>query len=125
MKKYILSILSVVVLFSCSDEKYERMNENPKDPSNVPASFLFSSASKELMDQVTNLNVNTNIFRFVSQYLTSTTYTQEPNFNLTDRNIPQSHFGILYRDVLIDLNDAAAAVEANEELLPEEEVQAR
>ncbi|MFC6861596.1 SusD/RagB family nutrient-binding outer membrane lipoprotein [Zunongwangia atlantica] len=125
MKKYILSILSVVVLFSCSDDKYERMNENPKDPSDVPASFLFSSASKELMDQVTNLNVNRNIFRFVSQYLTSTTYTQEPNFNLTDRNIPESHFLILYRDVLIDLQDAAMTVEANEELLPEDEVQAR
>ncbi|MBJ97526.1 MAG: SusD/RagB family nutrient-binding outer membrane lipoprotein [Flavobacteriaceae bacterium] len=125
MKKYILSIFSLFVLFSCSDDKYERMNENPKNPSDVPASFLFSSATKDLTDQVTNLNVNNNIFRFISQYLTATTYTQEPNFNLTDRNIPQQHFAILYRDVLIDLKDAEEATAANAELLPEEEVAAR
>ncbi|WBL26180.1 SusD/RagB family nutrient-binding outer membrane lipoprotein [Zunongwangia sp. HGR-M22] len=125
MKKYILSIFSLFVLFSCSDDKYERMNENPKNPADVPASFLFSSATKDLMDQVTNLSVNNNIFRFVSQYLTATTYTQEPNFNLTDRNIPETHFAILYRDVLVDLKDAEEITAANADLLPEEEVAAR
>ncbi|MBW2961478.1 SusD/RagB family nutrient-binding outer membrane lipoprotein [Mesonia aestuariivivens] len=125
MKKYIVSIFSLLLLISCSDDKYERMNVDPKNPSSVPAEYLFSSASKELMDQVTNLNVNTNIFRFVSQYLTSTTYTQEPNYNLTDRNIPGSHFTLLYRNVLIDLKDAEEFAIANDQLLEESEVNAR
>lgn len=125
MKKYIVSIFSLLLLISCSDDKYERMNVDPKNPSSVPAEYLFSSASKELMDQVTNLNVNTNIFRFVSQYLTATTYTQEPNYNLTDRNIPENHFLLLYRNVLIDLQDAEEFTATNAQLLEESEVNAR
>lgn len=125
MKKYIVTFFSLLLLISCSDDKYERMNVDPKNPSSVPAEYLFTSASKELMDQVTNLNVNTNIFRFVSQYLTATTYTQEPNYNLTDRNIPESHFLLLYRNVLIDLKDAEEFTRANDQLLEESEVNAR
>jgi hypothetical protein len=107
MKKYIITFLTVSLLFSCSsDDKYERLNQDPKNPTEVSEDFLFTSATVSLGDFLASPNVNINIFRFISQYLTATTYVDEPNYNLINRNIPQSQFSRLYRDVLLDLDDA-------------------
>ncbi len=126
MKKYIIPLFSLLLLITaCSDDKYERLNEDPKNPESVPAGFLFSNATKSLSDQNANLNVNTNIFRFISQYLTATTYLDEPNYELRERNIPQNHWSVLYRNVLRDLKDAKETVLENEDLLTQEEVDAR
>jgi len=94
----------ILVLTSCrSDEQYEDYNRDPKNPTQVAADFLFTSATKSLMDQMTSINVNENVFRFFSQTNTTTTYTDEPNFDLTTREIPSFHWSEMYRDVLLDL----------------------
>ncbi|SDG41844.1 SusD/RagB family nutrient-binding outer membrane lipoprotein [Psychroflexus sediminis] len=125
MKKYIISFLTLSLLFSCaSDEKYERLNIDPKNPVEVSEDFLFTSATVSLSDFMASPNVNINIFRFISQYLTATTYVDEPNYDLTNRNIPQSQWSELYRDVLLDLEDAKSNVNTNE-LLTQGEKDAR
>ncbi|GAA4280839.1 SusD/RagB family nutrient-binding outer membrane lipoprotein [Gaetbulibacter aestuarii] len=89
-----------------SDNQYENYNRDPKNPTQVDAAFLFNDAMKSLVDQMTSTNVNTNVYRMFSQYWTETTYTDEANFDLTNRNIPQNHWSEMYRDVLLDLTDA-------------------
>lgn len=123
MKKYILTFLAAVTLWSChSDQDYGDLNIDQKSPAEVPAEFLFTGATIRLSRQMASPNVNLNIFRFVSQYLTATTYLDEPNFDLNNRNIPQNHWSILYRQVIHDLNDAREFIlqDENETFLEED-----
>ena len=117
MKKILITLLISVVLVSCqSDDQYENLNRDPKNPTEVAAEFLFNSATKSLVDQMTSTNVNTNIFRLLGQYWTETTYTDEANYDFTNRNIPQNHWSEMYRDVLLDLKTAKEVVDADAEL---------
>ncbi len=107
MKKYLLTILAVATLWSCQkDETYENLNKDPKNPTAVSEAFLFTSATVSLADQMASPNVNRNVFRFLAQYLTTTTYLDEPNYDLNNRNIPQNHWAELYADVIFDLQNA-------------------
>jgi len=119
MKKiFLISVLSVVLVFiSClSDEQYEDLNRDPKNPTGVAASFLFNGATKSLVDQQTTLNVNDNVFRFFAQTNTTTTYTDEPNFDIEERTIPGRTWSELFRDVLLDLQTSKANTTADSEL---------
>ncbi|MFI0429404.1 SusD/RagB family nutrient-binding outer membrane lipoprotein [Mariniflexile sp. HMF6888] len=127
MKKIIITtILSIIlVLVSCkTDDQYEDFNRNPKSPTKVAADFLFNGATKSLIDQMTSINVNINVFRFFAQTNSTTTYTDEPNFDLTTRGIPDYHWSEMYRDVLLDLKTSKEVVLADE-MLAESEKKAR
>ena len=118
MKKIILTTLTIITLMaSCqSDDQYEDKNRDPKNPTQVSAEFLFNSATKSLYDQMTSTNVNTNIFRMLGQHWTETTYVDEANYDFNTRNIPQSHWSEMYRDVLLDLKTAKEYTDADPEL---------
>ncbi|WP_041250140.1 SusD/RagB family nutrient-binding outer membrane lipoprotein [Christiangramia forsetii] len=117
MKKYIIALLALVTLWSCqSDEDYEDLNRDPKNPTQVSEAFLFTSATVSLGDQLATPNVNLNVFRFLAQYLSTTTYLDEPNYNLTNRNIPQNHWSEIYRDVIFDLQNAKTNIMNNADL---------
>ncbi len=115
MKKYILTLGLVFGLVGCSDDYYESINTDQANPTDVPAEALFTSASISLGHQMINQNVNLNVFRFFTQYLTTTTYTDEPNYDLDTRNIPGNHWNRLYVRVLQNLKDAKEKVVANED----------
>lgn len=106
MKKIFIILLTAATFASCSDD-LENLNVNVKDPSNVPGEALFTSAQKSLVDQMTNTNVNNNIFRLINQYFTETVYTDESNYDLVTRTIPEQHWQFLYKDVLKDLDQSA------------------
>lgn len=117
MKKYFLIIITLATLWSCQkDERYENLNRDPKNPTQVKADFLFAAATVKLSDQMTTPNVGLNVFRFLAQYLTTTTYLEEPNYNLTQRGIPQNHWSELYRNVLFNLQDAKLIVNDNPDI---------
>lgn len=117
MKKYILTFIALTTLWSCmTDEQYEDLNRDPKNPTQVDADFLFTAATVSLSDVMASPNVNINIFRFVAQYLTATTYLDEPNFDLTNRGIPEAFWSELYRDVIFDVQNAKQIVMDNPEL---------
>jgi hypothetical protein len=118
MKKIFVIIFSVLLIYSCTD--LEDLNENIKDPAEVPGESLFTGAQKQLVDQLVNTNVNDNIFRLVMQYWTEVTYTDESNYDLDTRTIPENHWEELYRDVLKDLNEAEKIIEATP-LLPSDD----
>jgi hypothetical protein len=111
MKKIFIILLTAATFASCSDD-LENLNVNVKDPSNVPGEALFTSAQKSLVDQMTNTNVNNNIFRLIDQYFTETVYTDESNYDLVTRTIPEQHWQFLYKDVLKDLDQSAKNITA-------------
>ncbi len=117
MKKYIVLTVALVSLWSCqTDEQYEDQNRDPKNPTEVSEDFLFTSATVNLTDQMASPNVNLNIFRFVSQYLTATTYLDEPNYDLNNRGITDAQWSVLYRNVIFNLIDAKQYVQDNPDL---------
>jgi hypothetical protein len=111
MKKIILFILSLTIISSCSDD-FADLNNDKKRSTEAPAATLFSNAEKNLVDIMASPNVNTNIFRLLAQQWTETTYTDESRYDLSTRNIPQNFWNILYRDVIRDLREAKASIDA-------------
>jgi len=112
MKK-ILSILALfLVLAAC--ENFDELNDNTKDPAVVSGESLFTNAQKNLFDQMVDSDVNLNIFRLIVQHWTETTYTDESNYDLFTRTIPDNIWDVLYRDVISDLTEAIRVIEATE-----------
>jgi len=103
MKKIIIAAFGLVLLGSCAKDF---SNKDPKAPSIVPSYALFSSAEKTLSNQLASANVNSGIFRLIVQHWQETTYTDESNYDLGTRNIPQNWWLTYYRDVLEDLQAA-------------------
>jgi len=112
MKK--LSIYIGVLLFisSCTKD-ITSLNENQVLPEEVPPAMLFANAQKELARYMASPNVNTNTLRLWSQHWTQSTYTDESNYELTERNINGEAFDELYSDVLRDLQDARMFLEGD------------
>jgi hypothetical protein len=104
MKRIIYLFLVLIVASSCT--KLEDMNIDTKRPIMVPSETLFTNAQRNLADQLASINVNTNVFKLFAQYITETTYTDEANYNIVNRNIPQNTFRTMYRDILTDLKEA-------------------
>lgn len=121
MRKIFIPILSFSLIFSCmSDEQYDDLNKDPKNPTQVTEDVLFTSATKSLFDQMSSTNVNNNVFKLFAQYFTQTTYIDESNYDLNGRTITDSHWTEMYSSVLYDLKDSKEKVEANSELTSEE-----
>lgn len=105
MKKIFLLITFIALTVSCTDD-ITGLNADTKNPTTTKAEFLFTNAEKALVDQMVNASVNRNVFRLFTQYWAETTYPDESQYNLTTRPIPDTHFTILYRDVLRDLKES-------------------
>lgn len=109
MKK--IFIISGLLVFAVSCRKdITSLNVDPKKPDIVPSYTLFSNAQKNLANNMASPNVNLNIWRLISQYWTETTYTDESNYDLVTRNIPQSWWHTMYRDVLKNLDDCSKLI---------------
>ncbi|MDI3318427.1 SusD/RagB family nutrient-binding outer membrane lipoprotein [Pinibacter soli] len=104
MKKYLIIFASMVSLAACT-KNIDSYNDQTKAASSAPPATLFSNAVRNLADVLTSSSVNTNIFRLTEQHWTTTTYTDEPNYDVYTRNIPQTWWTNLYRDVLSDLKE--------------------
>ena len=89
-------------------------NVNPKGATEVPAESLFINAQFSLAEHVGSVNVNQNISRLLAQYSAQTTYFSESRYNFIDRNIPDGYWAEIFRDVLVDLKETKAIVDATE-----------
>ena len=114
MKKvYIVLIILIGISVSCT-KNFEEFNTDQKKPTEVPGNFLFANAQKALADQVASTNVNLNIFKLFSQYWTECTYTDESNYDIVTRTIPDNQFQTYYRDILNDFSQARKNITAEE-----------
>lgn len=108
MKNLFLIVLLLTVATSCED--FEGWNVDTKNPAEVPADFLVTSAEYTLFLRMTSISVNYNIYKYYAQNVASTTYQDEPNYDLKTRDIGGTMFTYLYRDILNDLQDAKKIV---------------
>lgn len=111
-------MLTACCFTSCVDS-LDDYNIDQKNADEAPPATLFSNATKELADIITTPNVNENNFRLYVQYWSTTTYLQEPRYDLTSRTIPEALWETIYQDVLMDLREAGNLAEADEFIDPE------
>jgi hypothetical protein len=105
MKK-LLIIISVFMVFSaCS--KLEDLNENTKDFTVVSGQSVYNGATRALCNQLNTPNVNNNNTLLYLQHWTTTTYLDEPRYDMVTRPIPANHQNVLYRNVLSNYKEAA------------------
>jgi hypothetical protein len=105
---YSLFLILAVFVTSCTLPD----NIDPKSPKTVSPNALFTQAEYALFQQVAELDYNLNCSRFLAQYLSEVTYTNETRYNFSDRQVPDNFSGILYRDVLLNLKDVKQQVTA-------------
>ncbi len=110
MKKIIIILIAAIGLNMTSCKKLEEYNIDTKNATAVPSSTLFANALRNLVDQEETPSVNYNVFRAFSQYWTETTYTDESNYDITTRQIPDYEFRTLYRDVLSNLKESKKVI---------------
>ena len=112
MKKIYILLVAAAFLSSCA-KNLDAYNVDQKKAIVVPGPMLVTAAQKSLADILTSPNVNTNVFRFYVQYLTSTEYTDEPRYNLLARTIPLAFWSAHNKDVIKDLKEAKALIAAD------------
>ncbi len=110
MKKILILFIGVLI-FGCGD--VSELNDNPKGAGEVSANALFANANVALFDQMVSTNVNRNPLKLWCQYWTQTTYTDESNFELVNRDINGNFYNVLYAQVLKDLDQASTQIEAS------------
>ncbi len=111
--KRILLIGLGLVLAQCSDN-IDNLNIDEKSFTDVPGDPLMTNAQRNLVDQLVNTNVNTNVFRLFAQQWSEATYVDETRYNITTRSIPRRHWNAIYKDVLKDMKEAATRISAVE-----------
>lgn len=104
--KRILSFSLIILTFASCQKNMTGLNTDPKHPTVVPSSTLVTQAELNLASTQSSSNVNLNIFRLIQQYWTETTYTDESNYILATRAIPDNWWNALYRDVLNNFQQA-------------------
>ncbi len=104
-----------LVLGACTDH-FADLNTNTKSPSKVAGETLFTNAEVTLVDQISSTSVNLNIWKLWAQYWTETTYTDEANFDIFTRKIPDNTFSTYYAGVLKDLAEAKRVISETEDI---------
>lgn len=121
MKRIILVFIVLTGIVTSCTKNFDEFNTDQKHATEVPGEFLFTNAQKELGDHVATSNVNLNIFKLWAQYWTETTYTDEANYDIVNRNIADAQFRVVYRDILADLREARRLVEAEQPATEDDE----
>jgi len=118
--KFLILGFLLVLLAACSD--LTDLNIDKKNPTVVSGESLFTSAQKNLVDQLTSTNVNFSALRFFMQWWTETTYTEEANYDITTRNAPQQHWDELFRRSLANMKEGSRVISEGITFTPEEEI---
>lgn len=113
MKKIFIIFLTAAFSGACVDS-LDDYNIDEKSATEAPPATLFTNAMKNFTDLMTTPNVNINNFRLYVQHWATTTYLQEPRYDLTSRTIPQALWQGMYRDVIADLKESRRLVELDE-----------
>jgi hypothetical protein len=110
MKKILILFSFFALLSSC--ENLEDLNKNIKDPDAVPGETLFTNAQRRVVNHMVSSNVNLNNYRLYVQYWTETTYTDESNYDLTTRTIPDGNWDLFYISALKNFDESAKVITA-------------
>jgi hypothetical protein len=106
MKRLFFVIIVLLGISTSCTKNFEDFNTDKKRPVVVPGETLFANAQKALADQEASTSVNLNVWKLWAQQWTETTYTDEANYDIVNRNIANSVFQVYYRNILMDLKEA-------------------
>src|SRR5210317_1961016 len=109
MKKLLFAASAALAITSCTGDLTD-LNVNGKAPEKVPAGALFANATMGFYDYTSVQNVNQNNLRLWAQQWTQTTYVDESNFELTERDVNGSTYTRMYTTVIRDCEEARAAL---------------
>lgn len=109
MKKLLFAAAAALTITSCTSDLSD-LNVNGKAPESVPSGALFANAVMGYYDFDAVQNVNLNNLRLWSQHWTQTTYVDESNFQLNERDVNGSTFVRMYVTVIRDCEEARTAV---------------
>jgi hypothetical protein len=106
-------ILMLLVATSCIDD-VTSLNKNPKayQSGTVPAGPFFSNATRNLVDAITYGFT----FKILAQQFAETTYFDASSYNLV--NVGNGFWVSMYRDVLLDYQEAKKVVADKPSLFP-------
>lgn len=113
MKNYII-LLGIAFCFLACEDNLSRLNEDPKNPTQIDAEPLFTNGQVNLVKQLVTPNYNSNVDRFWANYLTQTTYIQEASYDAANRNIGGNMWDNIYTETLFELKSAKEILEAQE-----------
>jgi len=105
--KISIIFLIIVGMFACELPD----NVDPKNPREVPTEALFANAQRYLGDYVSTQNYNIQINRFLVRHWTEVTYLTEVRYDFADRSIPDNWWNVLYRNALMDFQEAKMQVQ--------------
>jgi hypothetical protein len=106
MKKITILIWAIAALLGACQKNLTDLNIDTKHPLNAPSHALFTNGEKYMTDWLTTTSVNYNIGNQLAQYWTETTYRDESNYNLGNRDIPKNFWDKLYNDALNNYEQA-------------------
>jgi len=119
MRKILILFISTVLMVGCTDNFVE-LNTDIKNPSQVPAGTLFANSTVSLFNFMTSTNVNVNNFRLWSQQWAQTTYPDESNYILRERDVNGNAWNTLYSAVIKDAKEAKTIIAADDLLSAED-----
>ena len=116
--KTTLKFLAIAALIASCRSNLDEINTDTKHPSDgtVPSATVFATAETNLFEYMVTTDVNVNVFRLFAQQWTETTYTDESNYDVITRNIPDNFWLRIYTRVLNNLKNAKALVDAENPL---------
>jgi len=94
----------LLLTFAGCKKNMTDLNVNPKAPTNVQGEMLFSNGEKAFTDLITTPNVNFGNFELFAQYWAETTYPQESQYILNQRDNALNWWNGLYDDVIENFN---------------------
>src|SRR3954453_19769457 len=112
MRKTIYVLMPLVFLAACTKD-ISKLNVETKKASVVAAGPLFANGVKTLADYYGAASVNTNVFRFTVKHWAMAVYQDEAQYDFATRNIPQTWWTYMYRDILNDFNESARIINAD------------
>ena len=106
MKKAILLIMLIPVVFGACTKNLTSLNDNPKAPITAPSTAVFLAGEKALVDIYTADNWNAAPFRVISQVWTMNTYNNITHYQFATDNPSGGWWNALYTSVLSNLYQA-------------------
>ncbi len=104
MLKRIIIYIPLLFIVACT-KNLASLNNDPKNPANVPAYSLFTNAQRSLARTVSSANVSLNIFRLITQQWQEA-FVQGSRYDLNRFNIPQNLWTAFYREALGNFDEA-------------------
>jgi hypothetical protein len=115
MKSLYKLLLPLALLTACTKD-ISSINTETKKASAVPAGTLFANSIKNISDGLASASVNVNTFRHIVKHWAQAVIQEDAQYDFITRAVHQAWWTRMYRDVLIDLKDAARIISEDEGL---------